>query len=272
MKTAPRLSKLLRKKQFPDVPENDATTAAFEKLQLKMLRVQQGLWHSKRRAIVVFEGFDAAGKGGAIRALTEKLDPRGVRVHAVGPPEGDDQEKHYLYRFWKNLPAPGTLAVFDRSWYGRVLVERVEHLAPKERWKQAYGEIGDFERMLVNDGIDLVKIFLAIHPETQLERFEARLQDPYKQWKLTEDDLRAHGHWKKYVAASDDLLKLTHTKTAPWNLVPADSKRYARQTVLEIVTDQLGRHRHWMESQIKKEHRDLAKALKEIRRMGHSKT
>lgn len=264
-----RLSKLLHKKTLPTIEDNDAV---IEKLQLKMLRVQQGLWHSKGRAIVTFEGFDAAGKGGAIRALTEKLDPRGLRVHPVGPPEGDDQDKHYLYRFWKNLPPPGTLAIFDRSWYGRVLVERVEHLTPKERWKAAYREINEFEKTLVDDGIDLVKIFLAIHPETQLERFEARLRDPYKQWKLSEDDLRAHGHWGKYVEAADDLLKLTDTKHAPWRLIPADSKRFARQAVLETVTHELGRHRHWMESQIKKEHQDLEKALKKLRRMSQPGT
>lgn len=237
------LSELLSRKKFPAL---DGSEKRVRALQLRMLRIQQGIWHSKRRAIIVFEGFDAAGKGGAIRRMLEALDPRGYHVHPIGAPHPDEQGRHYLYRFWKALPEPGMIAVFDRSWYGRVLVERVERLTPKDRWKEAYGELNEFEAMLVRDGIDLVKIFFAITPQEQLRRFEDRLHDPYKQWKLGEADLRAHAAWEKYVKAADDMLVKCDTKLAPWNLIPADSKAYARVEALECVTRGLGHHGEWM--------------------------
>ena len=188
------LTRLLKKNEFPAIDAKKAAAAQNEKmakLQLEMLRIQQGVWHQKKRAIVVFEGFDAAGKGGAIQRLTEKLDPRGFQVHPIGPPNPGEQQKHWLYRFWKCLPATGTLAIFDRSWYGRVLVERVEHLIGKPQWKRAYHEIREFERMLTDDGIDLIKVFIAISKAEQLRRFEKRLEDPYKLWKLTMADIEA---------------------------------------------------------------------------------
>lgn len=134
----------------------------IQKLQLKMLTIQQGIWHQKKRVIVVFEGFDASGKGGAIRRLTQVLDPRGVRVYPIGPPTEMEQKTHWLYRFWARLPEPGMMAFFDRSWYGRVLVERVENLTAKKDWKRGYSEINQFEKMLVDDGIELIKIYLSI--------------------------------------------------------------------------------------------------------------
>jgi polyphosphate kinase 2 (PPK2 family) len=258
------LSHLLSEGKFP-TEDAVKSNRAIKELQLKMLRIQQGIWHSKRRAIVVLEGFDAAGKGGSIRRLTASLDPRSISVHSVGPPTPREQGRHYLYRFWRDLPDPGTMAIFDRSWYGRVLVERVENLTPKGRWKDAYNEIVQFEEMLINDGVDLVKIFLAIHPGEQLKRFEARLRDPYRQWKLTDDDVEGHRKWKEYVRAGDDLLHRTSTKSAPWNLIAADSKEYARNQVLRIVTHALSHHGDWMESVAqKKKHRELHKALKEL--------
>lgn len=261
------LSHLLTKGDFP-VAENGRADQRLKSLKLKMLRIQQGLWHCKRRAIVVFEGFDAAGKGGCIRRLTEPLDPRGVQVHPIAAPQAVEQGKHYLYRFWKNLPAPGSLAIFDRSWYGRVLVERVEKLTPESRWREAFSEINQFEAMLRQDGIDLVKIFLAIHPDEQLRRFKDRLQDPYKQWKLTSDDLNAHRNWEAYVRAGDEMLFRTNTPECPWHVIPADSKEHARREVLRIVTRRLGHHGSWMEETARgKNYRQLRDALKKLERM-----
>src|SRR4051812_12835571 len=134
------LSDLLARGAFPNPPK-DKSEKELRSLQLRMLRIQQGIWHSRRRAIIVFEGFDASGKGGVIRRLTELLDPRGIHVHPIGPPDTKDQAKHYLYRFWKKIPPPGTIAIFDRSWYGRVFVEKVERLTPEKRTDQAYEEI-----------------------------------------------------------------------------------------------------------------------------------
>jgi polyphosphate kinase 2 (PPK2 family) len=216
-----------------------------------MLRTQQGIWHSKNRAIIVFEGFDAAGKGGTIRRIVEVLDPRGFHVYPIGPPTSDEQGKHYLYRFWNKLPSPGTIAIFDRSWYGRVLVERVEKLTPKKRWKEAYREIRNFEEALVDDGIDLIKIFLAINKNEQSKRFDERAHDPYKQWKLTSEDLQARKHWNKYVEAVDDLFEKTHTPNCPWNLVPSNDKHFAREESLHIVTRHLKRHSIWIEKKVK---------------------
>lgn len=259
---APSLSKLLKKKPRKyDEAKTNAEQTILD-LQLQILRIEQGIWHSKGRAIVLFEGFDAAGKGGAIRRLTEKLDPRSFRVHPIGPPTPEELGKHYLYRFWRDLPDPGTIAIFDRSWYGRVLVERVKKLIPKERWRQAFEEINQFEAMLTNDGIDVIKIFLGIHPDEQMKRFEARLHDPYKQWKLSPDDIDARKNWKNYVQAADDLLKRTHTKSAPWHLVAADSKNHARIETLTIVLEALSHYRKWMEKKaVEKNEKELTRAL-----------
>ncbi len=242
------LSQLLARGEMPAEPSGRRGDDALAPLALRMLRIQQGIWHRKRRAVVVLEGFDAAGKGGAIRRLTEGLDPRSVSVWPIGPPLADEQGRHYLYRFWARLPPPGTIAVFDRSWYGRVLVERVEKLAPEAAWRRAYHEINQFEKMLVDDGVDVVKLFLAIDPDEQLRRLEARLRDPYKQWKLTENDLRARGRWGGYVQAADEMLTRTSKKRREWRLVPANDKPYARRAVLQMVTAALGHHHLWMES------------------------
>lgn len=228
-----RLDRLVR-------PEPLADKAAYEthleKLQNKMLSIQQTYFHEKRRAVLVFEGWDAAGKGGAIRRLTERLDPRGFHVWPIGAPKPDEQGRHYLYRFWQRLPEPGTVAIFDRSWYGRVLVERVECLIPKATWKRAYDEINEFERMLVDDGARVVKVFLHIPQEEQLRRFAERLSNPYKRWKLTEADIRNHRRWDDYAEAIEDMFDRTSTKAAPWNVIYGEKKWVARIEVLKAVT------------------------------------
>jgi polyphosphate kinase 2 (PPK2 family) len=196
--------------------------------------------HAERRAVVaVFEGWDAAGKGGAIRRLTAPLDPRGYVVYPIGPPEGQDARRHYLYRFWRRLPGTGRLAVFDRSWYGRVLVERVEGFATPDEWGRAYDEIQAFEQQLVDDGALLFKFFLHVSDEEQLRRFNARAHDPRKSWKLTDEDWRNRAQRDAYYQATDDLLARTHTAAAPWTVLAADCKRSARVHVLRTVVHRL---------------------------------
>lgn len=234
-------------------------------LQLQMLRVQQGVWHQKKRVIILLEGFDAAGKGGAIRRITEGLDPRGVRVIPIGPPSADDQARHYLYRFWRELPNEGCMTIFDRSWYGRVLVEKVEGLVASDRAKEAYNEINEFEKMLLADGVELIKIFLAISKDEQLKRFQQRLEDPYKQWKLTPADIEARRHWDSYVEAVDAMLAKTSHSRSPWFLVNADDKQAAREQVLQLITKKLRHHALWMESKVQRDHqRHLKQALQQL--------
>ncbi|HEU4385086.1 MAG TPA: polyphosphate kinase [Anaeromyxobacteraceae bacterium] len=263
----PSLSRLLAEDEFPAVASKDEYEERLEKLQRRMLLVQQGLYHARGRAVVAIEGFDAAGKGGAIRRLTEAVDPRGVKVVPIGPPAEDEQGRHWLYRFWRELPLPGTITVFDRTWYGRVLVERVDGLAKKAAWKRGYREIDEFERQLVDDGIDLVKIFLGVSKDEQLRRLEARLRDPYKQWKISQADVRARRHWDDYVEAVDDVFARTDTARARWHLVAGDRKWHARLEVLRIVTRRLERHARWMEARARKwkQVRQLEKALRKLR-------
>ncbi|HTP84133.1 MAG TPA: polyphosphate kinase [Alphaproteobacteria bacterium] len=231
-----RLSKLKHPEPLADKADYEKR---LDKLQKQMLSIQQTYFHERRRAILVFEGWDAAGKGGAIRRLTEQLDPRGFHVWPIGAPRPDEQGRHYLYRFWTRLPEPGTIAIFDRSWYGRVLVERVEGLISKSTWRRAYDEINEFERMLIEDGARVVKVFLHITPEEQLRRFTERLSNPYKRWKLTEEDIRNHQRWDDYAEAVEDMFDRTSTKAAPWNAIYAEKKWVARIAVLTAVTDAL---------------------------------
>jgi polyphosphate kinase 2 (PPK2 family) len=188
---------------------------------------------------VLFEGWDASGKGGAIKRLVTELDPRHVRVVSFAAPSYDEKRHHWLWRFWPALPGWGGMSVFDRSWYGRVLVERVEKLATREQWERGYEEINDFERMLTAEGMILVKFFLHLSDEEQLKRFEARERDPLKSWKLTDEDWRNRKKRKHYAAAIEDMLDRTDTAWAPWHLVEGDQKKWARVKVVETVNDAL---------------------------------
>jgi len=210
---------------------------ALAEAQLRLLRLQQRAYQHKQRAVIVFEGWDASGKGGAIRRLTAKMDPRGFRVWPIGPPREDEQGRHYLYRFWQKLPTPGTWAVFDRSWYGRVLVERVEKLAKKSAWKRAYGEINAFEKMLVDDGVAVVKLFLHISRKEQLRRFRERETNPYKKWKISDDDWRNRKKGDAYSEAIDDMFARTSTAEVPWVPIAGDHKWYARVTTCKTIAD-----------------------------------
>lgn len=217
----------------------DDAIKRIAELQERLRLIQQAYLSSKRRAVIVFEGIDAAGKGGTIRRLTSYLDPRSCKVWPIGAPSNAEQGRHYLYRFWQRLPEPGTLAIFDRSWYGRVLVERVEGFATQKEWRRAYGEINAFEKMLTDDGARVVKIFLHVTPDEQLKRFEARIRDPLKRWKLTYEDFRNRRNWDGNVAAVEEMIDRTSTKNAPWLVIPANDKKYARVTALESIVDAL---------------------------------
>jgi AMP-polyphosphate phosphotransferase len=184
---------------------------------------------------VVLEGWDASGKGGAIKRLVAKLDPRHVRVKQYSAPTRDELRHPWLWRFWPALPGWGGMAILDRSWYGRVLVERVEGFATVEEWGRAYDEINAFEEMLTLEGTVLVKLWLHISEEEQLARFESRKDDPLKQYKLTDEDWRNRGKRAAYEEAVEDMLERTGTALAPWHLVEGDSKRFARVKVLETV-------------------------------------
>jgi polyphosphate kinase 2 (PPK2 family) len=187
--------------------------------------------------LVLFEGWDASGKGGAIKRLTDPLDPRHVRVAQFAAPSYDEKRHHFLWRFWPVLPGWGGMAVLDRTWYGRVLVERVEGLAPVESWRRAYGEIVDLESSLAAEGTIIVKFWLHVSPEEQLRRFRSREKNPYKAWKLTDEDWRNREKRADYEAAVEELLERTDTPAAPWHVVAGDDKRWARVAVIRAVCD-----------------------------------
>ena len=189
--------------------------------------------------IINVEGMDAAGKGGAIRRLVRRLDPRSYKVYRIGAPDPRDQARHYLYRFWTRIPEPGELVIFDRSWYGRVLVERIEGFASDDEWQRAYREINDFERALVDAGVVLRSLWFHVDADTQLERFERRLADPFKAWKMTDEDWRNREKWDQYIEAAEDMFEHTHTEHSPWTVLPANSKRYARLAALKSVVTAL---------------------------------
>ena len=193
----------------------------------------------KRPVVLVFEGWDAGGKGGAIRRITEKLDPRGYVVYSIAAPKGDDSTHHYLWRFWRRLPESGQIAIFDRSWYGRVMVERIEGFCAESEWKRAYREINYFERQLVDFGTILFKFWIHISKEEQLRRFESRENDQKRVWKLTDEDWRNRERWDLYEEAVNEMLLKTSTLTAPWTVVEGNSKLYARIKILRTLVDKL---------------------------------
>lgn len=219
--------------------DKDEYLKKLKKWQKKMLQVQQAYFHQNRRAIIVFEGWDASGKGGAIRRMTEKLDPRGFNVHPISAPSATEQSKHYLQRFQARLPEAGSIAIFDRSWYGRVLVERVESFAANHEWQRAYQEINEFERSLTDDGAKIIKIFIHISPDEQLKRFEERLNNPVKRWKLTTEDIRNRSRWSEYEHAIDDMFKYTSSQSVPWHIVQGNHKWFSRIDVLKTVVNKL---------------------------------
>lgn len=211
----------------------------LETLQNKLHLLGYRVYVKKIPVVIVFEGCDAAGKGGAIKRLTERLDPRGYVVCPIAAPAGEDKDRHYLYRFWRQLPEQGQIAIFDRSWYGRVLVERVEDFCSEAAWQRAYSEINQFERQLVEFGTIVIKFWEQISRDEQLRRFKERERTDYKSWKLTSEDWRNRTKWSLYQAAVDDMLLKTSTSIAPWTVVEANDKLYARIKVLKTVVMKL---------------------------------
>jgi AMP-polyphosphate phosphotransferase len=203
-------------------------------LQSRLHELQAACHRREIGTVVVFEGWDAAGKGGAIRRVTPTLDPRGFEVVPVGAPEGDEKKHHYLWRFWKHIPLAGHIAIFDRSWYGRVLVERVEGFSSSEEWRRAYGEIVEFERQLVDSGLVVVKFWLHISRAEQLRRFRDRAGERIKRYKIGPEDWRNRRKWGRYETAVEDMVRRTN-RPAPWTLVEAEDKRWARVRILESL-------------------------------------
>lgn len=223
------------------IESHDAYKRQLDVLQIEMLRVQQAYKKAGLRGVIVFEGWDTAGKGGSIKRLTERLDPRGYHVWPIGAPTEDERSQHYLQRFWPKLPAHGRLAIFDRSWYGRVLVEKVEKLTPTPAVHRAYREICEFERMLTDDGVRVLKLFLHVSEQEEISRLEERLHVPYKRWKLTAPDFANVALRSAYTEAIEIMLARTSPKSAPWFVVAGEHKWQERLTVLRLVTRELGR-------------------------------
>jgi AMP-polyphosphate phosphotransferase len=209
----------------------------LEPLQNRLQALGHELYVQKRALVVGFEGWDAAGKGGAIKRLTDKLDSRGYEVFPIAAPLGEDKTHHYLWRFWRRFKPPHEkqIQIFDRSWYGRVMVERVEGYCTEAAWKRSYREINDFERQLSSGGFILGKFWLQISQEEQLRRFEARKANPAKAWKFTSEDLRNREKWPQYEKAVEEMIVKTSTLIAPWTVVEANDKYYARIKILNTL-------------------------------------
>ncbi|MCX7011391.1 MAG: phosphate--AMP phosphotransferase [Candidatus Sumerlaeota bacterium] len=216
----------------------------LKECQAKIRDLEYKSYKKRLPVLIVYEGWDAAGKGGNIKRLAQGMDPRGYEVIPIAAPSDEEKAHHYLWRFWKKIPKAGHIAIFDRSWYGRVMVERVEGFCTEEEWKRAYREINEMESQLVSFGAALIKFWLQIGNDEQLQRFQARQADPNKQWKITPDDWRNREKWPQYNAAVEEMLYRTSTTYAPWTIVEANDKLYARIKALQTVI-------HAMETRLK---------------------
>ena len=213
--------------------------AALDDLQERISRLFVANHVHKRKAIVLCEGWDAAGKGGAIQRMTAECDPRAYKVWPIAAPTDEEKAHHYLWRFWTRMPGAGEVAIFDRSWYGRVLVERVEGLASEAEWRRAYDEINELEAQLAADGTAIVKLFFHVTQEVQDERLRARLDHPWKRWKVNADDIRNRARRKDYLAALKDMFAATDTRWAPWTMIDGNDKKAARIAALTRVAEAL---------------------------------
>lgn len=247
-------NKIIEKSQSPqialDIPEisilntidltkdisKDEYKEKLEKYQNKMRELEYAMYAKRIPVVIVYEGWDAAGKGGNIKRLTEEMDPRGYEVVPIASPSTEELNHHYLWRFWQKMPKDGHMAIFDRSWYGRVMVERIEGFCTVEQWQRAYTEINQMEKHLANHGCIIIKFWLHISKEEQLLRFKSRQENPLKQWKITDEDWRNREKWNEYEMAVNEMLFRTNTDYAPWIIVESNSKPYARIKVLETVT------------------------------------
>ncbi|MBR1659156.1 MAG: polyphosphate:AMP phosphotransferase [Oscillospiraceae bacterium] len=224
----------------PAIPDEEYKKE-LKALQKRLSRLHNIIYRKKIPVILCYEGWDAAGKGGNIRRLTYPLDPRGFDVIPIASPLPHELARQYLWRFWTKVPRSGHFAIFDRTWYGRVMVERLEGFCSEDDWKRAYNEINEFERCLTDWGAVVLKFWIHIDQETQLERFTARQNTPEKQWKITDEDWRNREKWPQYEKAVDEMLKKTSTENAPWHIIESNDKKYARIKVLRIVIDALER-------------------------------
>lgn len=234
----PKLGKI---EMIDDPIDDDTYERKLKKLQQELLDLQVHHMSTGGRAAVAVDGWDAAGKGGLIQRAIFGLEPRSVHVWRIGAPTDYEKGRHYLWRFWTRLPDRGNWAVFDRTWYGRVLVERIEGFCSKEEWQRAYREINEFERTLADDGVHIVKLLVHVSEEEQRQRMIKRLEDPHKRFKVGLEDFRNIGRRKQYLEAYDDMLEKTDTDYAPWHVIASDDKRHARLAGLKIMVEELGR-------------------------------
>jgi len=210
-------------------------------LQVRLRELHFRMYEAQVPVLALFEGWDAAGKGGAIKRVTETLEPRGYTVSAFSAPRGEEKRHHYLWRFWRQLPRAGHLGIFDRSYYGRVMVERVEGFCSEEEWRRAFREINEFEAQQTGFGMVIVKYWLQLSKEEQLRRFRDRERDPFRAYKLTAEDWRNRARWDDYQAAVEEMLARTSTPYAPWTVVEAEDKLYARVKVVKTLTEAIER-------------------------------
>jgi len=211
----------------------------IEELQSRLVKLSRKARRKGRSSVLVFEGWDAAGKGGAIRRITGPMHARDYKVSPTAAPTPEEKSRHYLWRFWRALPGAGRMAIFDRSWYGRVLVERVEGFASEPEWRRAYGEILDFEAELLDHGIPVAKFWLHTDPAEQARRFEARIATGYKKYKYTAEDIRNRSKREGYEDAVEEMIARTSSERAPWHLIAANDKKWARVQILERVCESL---------------------------------
>jgi len=204
-------------------------------LQRRLYQLEETCWHQGVPSMIVFEGWDAAGKGTAIATLTQRLDPRGFRLYPIVAPRTYEQQRPWLWRFWLKVPNRGEMVLFDHSWYRRVLAERVEGVIPEKAWRQAYRDIQEFERMLADDGTVILKFFFHISQKEQKRRFERLKADPLEAWRVTKEDWARHKKYEQYLTASEEMLEITDSEYAPWIIVEATSKYYARKKLFETI-------------------------------------
>jgi len=213
-------------------------------VQVRLRELEFEVFKQQIPVLCMFEGWDAAGKGGAIKRVTEMLDPRGYTVSAYAAPRGEEKSHHYLWRFWRNLPRAGHMAIFDRTYYGRVLVERVEKFCSDDEWRRAYSEINEMEAHQRSYGMVICKFWLHLTKEEQLRRFKSRELDPYRSYKLTEEDWRNRAKWDEYFGAVEDMLLHTSTPHAPWTAVEANNKQWARVKVVKTIVEAIEKRIH----------------------------
>lgn len=236
LEKVPKLSEIpLENKSLSDEEYKEELT----KLQNHLKELHNRLYRKKVPVVIVYEGWDAAGKGGNIKRITEALDPRGFEVQPIASPEPHEKARHYLWRFWMRLPKTGHIAIFDRSWYGRVMVERLEGFCSENDWKRAYNEMNEFEKELHDWGAVIIKFWVQIDKDTQLARFTDRQNTPEKQWKITDEDWRNREKWDAYEVAVNEMIQKTSTTFAPWHILESVDKKYARIKALKIVIEEL---------------------------------